>query len=338
MNVHDVPMILFTVITQMCVGAFVTLGLLQLFASRTHSADIVERVTHPVLYAIGPAMVLGLAVSTLHMGYPLHALNVVRHWDSSWLSREIIFGCGFAGAGFLFALLEWFRKGSFALRRAVAALTALLGIGLVVCESMIYYSVETIPAWHSPFVPASFLATTVLMGTLAVACALMGTATVRLRTERNAAPDTPQTLGTNSAQTSLTTQVKARVHEINAPTTTQEWALTTRTIQWCTVAAAITAALTLAAYPLYTSSLLSRGPTAQSAAAVFSGPMLAARLVLLGVVVLILGFFVYRTAGSALRTNPRVLSILIVTAFVLALVSEFIGRALHYAALVRVGI
>ena len=78
--------------------------------------------------------------------------------------------------------------------------------------------------------------------------------------------------------------------------------------------------------------------TAQSAAAVFSGPMLAARLVLLGVVVLILGFFVYRTAGSALRTNPRVLSILIVTAFVLALVSEFIGRALHYAALVRVGI
>lgn len=171
-----------------------------------------------------------------------------------------------------------------------------------------------------------------------MSCALMVTASVRLHEEKRLTTDTPETRGTRSASASLTTQVKARVHEINAPTTTQEWALTTRTIQWCTVAAAITAALTLAAYPLYTSSLLSRGPTAQAAADVFSGPLLIARVLLLGTVVLLLGFFVYRTAGSALRTNPRVLSILIAAAFVLALVSELLGRALHYAALVRVGI
>lgn len=337
MNVHDVPMILFTVITQMCVGAFVTLGVLQLAASRRHSPEVVERVTHPVLYAIGPAMILGLAVSTLHMGYPLHALNVIRHWDSSWLSREIIFGCGFAGAGFLFAILEWFHKGSFALRRALAALTAVLGIGLVVCESMIYYSVETIPGWHSPFVPAAFFSTTILMGTLAVGCALMVTATVRLRTESRAALDTntPEPSATGSA---LATQVRTRVKEINAPTTDEEWALTTRTIQWCTVAAAITAALTLAAYPVYISSLLTRGPTAQAAAQVFSGPMLVIRLVLLGIVVLLLGFFVFRTAGRTLRTNPRTLAILISAVFALALISELLGRALHYSALIRVGI
>ncbi|MGO3797533.1 MAG: dimethyl sulfoxide reductase anchor subunit family protein, partial [Pauljensenia sp.] len=175
MNVSDVPMVLFTVITQMCVGAFVTLGVIQLVASLRHDPTTVERVTHPVLYAIGPAMIFGLAVSTFHMHDPLHALNVIRHWDSSWLSREIIFGCSFAGLGFLFAILEWFRKGSFALRRALAVLTALMGIALVIAESMIYYSLTTVPAWHTWGVPLHFAGTTLILGSLAVACALMVT-------------------------------------------------------------------------------------------------------------------------------------------------------------------
>ncbi|HHU40433.1 MAG TPA: dimethylsulfoxide reductase, partial [Propionibacterium sp.] len=34
----------------------------------------------------------------LHMHDLTHTLNVLRHWQSSWLSREIIFGILFAGA------------------------------------------------------------------------------------------------------------------------------------------------------------------------------------------------------------------------------------------------
>lgn len=333
MNVGDIPMVLFTVITQMCVGAFVTLGLIQVLASLRHDQDTVERLTHPVLYAIGPAMVLGLAVSTLHMHDPFHALNVIRHWGSSWLSREILFGCSFAGAGFLFALLEWFHAGSFALRRALAVLTALLGIGLIVAESMIYYTLTTVPAWHTWAVPLHFAGTTIILGSLCVACALMITVLVRRRTQLRTTTGADATNGSR-----LSTQVRTRVQQINAPTTPTEWALTTRIIQWCAVTAAITGAVLLASYPPYLQTINAAGTTGQEALHAFTGPLLILRLTLLAAAVLLLGFFVHRTAGTALQDHPTLLAWLITTTFILATAGELIARNMHYSALIRVGI
>ena len=36
MNVHELPLIAFTILAQMCVGAFVVLGILQVFATRIY--------------------------------------------------------------------------------------------------------------------------------------------------------------------------------------------------------------------------------------------------------------------------------------------------------------
>ena len=59
MNTHDVPMILFTVVTQMCVGAFLVLGTVHVgVAIRGRENSVVERTSRPVLYAIGPALSL----------------------------------------------------------------------------------------------------------------------------------------------------------------------------------------------------------------------------------------------------------------------------------------
>ncbi|PJZ39269.1 dimethylsulfoxide reductase, partial [Leptospira kmetyi] len=52
MNTHDVPMILFTVVTQMCVGAFLVLGTVHVgVAIRGRENSVVERTSRPVLYA-----------------------------------------------------------------------------------------------------------------------------------------------------------------------------------------------------------------------------------------------------------------------------------------------
>jgi DMSO reductase anchor subunit len=48
---------------------------------------------------------LGLLASALHMGYPLNALNALRHVSSSWLSREIIFASLYLAALGLATLL-----------------------------------------------------------------------------------------------------------------------------------------------------------------------------------------------------------------------------------------
>jgi hypothetical protein len=46
-----------------------------------------------------------------------HTLNVLRHPQTSWLSREIMFGSGFALLGFVFAMLSWFKRPAFAIQR-----------------------------------------------------------------------------------------------------------------------------------------------------------------------------------------------------------------------------
>ncbi|RYV49292.1 dimethyl sulfoxide reductase anchor subunit family protein, partial [Pengzhenrongella frigida] len=181
MNTHELPMIIFTVLGQMSVGAFVVLGIVQVAAARRYGAGAIDKVTDPALYAIGPALVLGLGASMLHMNDITNTLNVVRHLGTSPLSAEIVFGVAFAGLGFVFAAAQWFKWGTPRLRQVLAGLTALVGLGLVASMSMIYYTLVTVPAWHSWATPVQFFTTTFLLGTLAVGAALTGAVMWRRR-------------------------------------------------------------------------------------------------------------------------------------------------------------
>lgn len=345
MNVHDIPMVLFTVVTQLAVGTFLTLGVIRLVASSRYDTRTVDRVVSPVLYAIGPAMVFGLAVSMLHMNDITNTFNVIRHWDSSWLSREIIFGACFAAFGFLFAILEWFKVGSLVLRQIVAAITALLGIGLVVAQAAVYYVLITVPAWHSWAVPVQFFGTTILLGVLAVGAAIMVTTLVRTRAQERAdAADeadgggAPGAASTDAPRGGVMLQVRTRVREINAPTTEDEWTLTASVLRGIAFVGTAAAVALLVMYPLYLGELSQSGVAGQESLAILVGPMLWVRLVLLAVTAVILSFFVYRMAGTATVKRARTLVVLVLVSFVLAFTSEFLGRMLHYAINVRVGI
>ncbi|WP_324653585.1 dimethyl sulfoxide reductase anchor subunit family protein [Georgenia sp. H159] len=347
MNTHELPMILFTVLAQLCVGAFIVLGVMQLVASLRHDRQTVERLTEPVVYAIGPAMVLGLAASTLHMNDITNTLNVFRNVDSSWLSREIVFGMAFAGLGFAFALMQWFSIATIRLRQVVAGLTAVAGVALIWSMSQIYYSLTAVPAWNTPVVPVHFFATTIMLGALAAGCALMATAMVRHRRQPRAAKAVPPAGGTpgvgpvptgdgGSRAAAVATAVRTRVSLINAPTTDTEWTLTTRTVQWLALTSAAVGVLVLVSYPLHVSALAAEG--AAESAAVFSGAFFVTRLVLLGIAAVVLALFTYRTAGDTLKDRPHLLTGLMTAAFVLAFVAEIMGRSLHYDSMIRIGI
>ncbi|MGC4152357.1 MAG: dimethyl sulfoxide reductase anchor subunit [Propionicimonas sp.] len=353
MNTHELPMILFTVIAQLSVGTFIALGIIDLVLSRKNDKQVVQRITQPVLYVIGPALVLGLVVSMLHMNDVFNVFNVIRHWESSWLTREILFGIGFAGLGFLFAFLQWFQLGNELVRRLLGLVTALVGVGLVWSMSMIYYSLVTVPAWNTPIVPFHFFMTTVILGSLAVGCAMMITVMVRKRNETRletqpADLDEPSGGGgvattvaaatETSQKAGLLASVKLRIAEINAPTTAAEWSLITRVMQWLAVVTAVAGMLVLISYPLHISALASGSEVAQQSAAVFSGGFFLTRLILLGLATVLLALFVFRTAGQTLRDHPQLLATLITTAFVLAIITEIMGRALHYESMLRIGI
>lgn len=342
MNVHDLPMVLFTVISQLCVGTFLTLGVIKVVAAGKHSVETVERVVQPVLYAIGPALVFGLGVSMLHMNDITHTFNVIRHWDSSWLSREILFGVAFSGFGFLFALVEWFSWGSAVLRNTIAGVVALFGVGLVISESMVYFSLVTVPAWHSWMVPFSFFATTIMLGGLAVGASLMVTVWVRSRqvgrrpsSSREAGGESP---GPDGQGGGLMLLVRQRVQQINAPTNEKEWTLSVGVVRWIAFVAAAVAVAVLVAYPLFLGQLAQGGVAAEESLRVLLGAELVVRLVSLALVAVALGFFVYRMAATARLATARTLVGLVMGAFALAFASELVGRALHYAMMVRVGI
>lgn len=341
MNVHELPMIIFTVIAQMCVGTFVVLGILTLVASVRHDRQTVERLTEPVVYAIGPALVLGLAASTLHMNDVTNTLNVFRNVGSSWLSREIVCGMAFAGLGFAFALMQWFKVGTIRVRRLLAGATAVAGIALVWSMSQIYYVLVTVPAWHTPVVPFHFFATTLMLGALAAGGALMVTDAVRRRAATRAGgpdrPAPPASTAPTGRGAALATLVRTRVTEINRPTTSTEWALTTRTLQWLALGTAVVGVAVLISYPLHTAALAA-DPVGSASAQVFSGAFFVTRLVLLGLATVVLALFTYRTASAAAQERPQLLTALITAAFVLALAAELMGRSLHYDSMIRIGI
>lgn len=337
MNLQELPMIFFTVIAQMSVGAFIALGITQLWARTRYDQKTIDQVTDPVLYAIGPALVVGLAVSMLHMHDIWHTLNVFRHWDSSWLSREIIFGILFAGFGFLFAAMQWFKWGSGVLRQVVASLAAVSGVALVWSMSMIYATLPAVPAWGTWVVPFQFFGTAVILGSLAVCSALLITDAVRRgrkekTIEKFSLEEEPEPSG------GLAVLVKTRVREINAPTTSAEWCLTLRMVQALSVTAAAAGIAVLVSYSLHLSNLAVLGPAGQMSATAFEGGFFIFRLALLGSSAILLSFLAFRIAATATKKSAKLLAWVVTAAFVIAFVAELMGRYLHYESMVRLGI
>lgn len=317
MNLHELPMIIFTVFAQMSVGAFIVLGIIQTIGSLRHTSRTVDRVADPALYAIGPTLVLGLIASMFHMHDVVHVLNVFRGWKHSWLSREIIFGLLFAGFGFLFAVMQWFKWGGIRLRQAIAIITALLGVGLIWVMSMIYYSLPTVPAWHHWFTPVQFLLTAILLGSLAEGTAFMTTVMFK----RHIGERGGKLLGpkVSSEQTD-----SVEVSEMIASS-----------LRGVAVTAIVAGAVLLITIPIYLVSLTKLGDAGALSLTAYSGPVFVIRLALVAAGAGLLAIFVYVFAKA--KANPKPLAICVTAAFVLVLIAELLGRMQFYEAMVRIG-
>jgi DMSO reductase anchor subunit len=143
-----------TVLTQLSVGAFATIWLLQLLGAGAHLGAA----------ALGSLLLggLALAASTMHLGRPIYAYRAIRMWKRSWLSREVLMFGAFSNVAALYAGALWFGlRGSVAL----GALTVLFGIAGVTASAYIY-RVPARPAWNTPYTLLQFLFTSALLGPL----------------------------------------------------------------------------------------------------------------------------------------------------------------------------
>lgn len=159
---QDIPLIGFTLLSQLSVGALILYNLivyLPTYRNKTHLPSQFK--TIPVL--VFTFAVISVMFSVFHMGRPLKALNTLDNLSSSWLSREILMIITYLLLSGLFTLFlfiksEWKRLGLVLLNLATVS-----GIVLIFTMSRIYSSLP-IPVWQPIFTFLNFVATTLALG------------------------------------------------------------------------------------------------------------------------------------------------------------------------------
>ena len=145
------PLVLMTALTQLSVGAFTAIWLLEVFGAHSHRGA--------ALVALLVAAV-ALCASTLHLGRPIHAARALKMWRRSWLSREVLLFTLFANAAAAYSSAPWMHWPG---ARFLGGLTVMFGLCGVGASARLYL-VPGRPAWNSPFTILEFYATAFLLG------------------------------------------------------------------------------------------------------------------------------------------------------------------------------
>lgn len=150
------PLVFMLVLTQLSVGAFGVLWLLDMLRQGTG-------LTMTALVSLGLAGV-SLGASTLHLGRPIYAWRALKGLRTSWLSREVLTLSLFAGAAAAFAAMLLLDLPG---RAAAGLFTVIAGLAGLTSSARIYI-VRARPAWCSLYTIVEFYATALLLGPLLV--------------------------------------------------------------------------------------------------------------------------------------------------------------------------
>ena len=306
MNANEWALIIFTVLAQMSVGSFIVLGFIHYFTRRTEGTEAADQMSDRALLAIGPVLILAMLASLFHLGNPLYAPRAITNVANSWLSREILFGVLFAVTGGVFAIMQWRKISSFALRNVIALVAAVIGLGLVTSMAMVYM-LRSQPAWNSLATPVSFFVTTFLLGLFAVAAAFV-------------------------ANYGYLKNKDAECAEANC-------VLVRRALRWIVATSLVLLGVTVLVIPLYVASLGSgTGAAVESIRILTEDHLLlfGLRIALVFLGAGVLGFFLYQNATAP--GQEKMMRVLAYSAFALVFVAEVVGRFLFYASHVRIGV
>lgn len=300
MEFREWALIAYTVLAQMSVGAFLVLGVVHFAAERKAGMEEADRLSDRVLVAIIITLGLGMLASLFHLGSMANAPRAVTNFVTSWLSREILSGVVFAVLGIIFAAMQWFKLGSFALRRVIAWITAVVGVALVYTMAQIYM-LPTQPAWNTFATPITFFVTTLMLGSLAIGVALVAN--------------------------------YAYVQKNNPDCADVQCELLRDVTRWIAVAAVVLVGIEFVVIPVYIAYLVGTG----SAAAMASAKMMVdpyslvftLRLVLEFIGAGVFGVFLYQNATSP--GQEKMMGYMVYGAFALVLIAEVMGRFLFYA-------
>lgn len=145
----EITLVLFTTLAPSGVAALILMSL-PFLAGRESER---ERVAIDRFLCVPIAVtLLGLVVSTTHLGNPANALYVLAGVGRSPLSNEVFCGVVFLGLAGVYWLTAFSERPRARLRRAALALVCAAGVAFVAAIALAY-DADTILTWSTPFVP-----------------------------------------------------------------------------------------------------------------------------------------------------------------------------------------
>jgi len=151
---NEWSLIIFNILGQMSVGAFLALGIAHFYAVRKAGLRAADQLSTRALLALGPILVLGMLAVFGHVGNPQRALNMLSNLDTSWLAREVGAYGAFLVVGGAFAILQaitlfradedlplpdGIKRVMPTIRIVLAWVAAILGLLFVLSAAMIYF-------------------------------------------------------------------------------------------------------------------------------------------------------------------------------------------------------
>lgn len=151
---HSMTLVVFTFLSQMSIGAFATLFILDVYKGKISKRS--ANISSIVILAIS---VVAVIVSIFHLGHPFAAYRALLNFGESWLTREIIF---FPAFMVLFMIYAFVGKTK-AQKQVLGWITLVLGVSTIFSTAMIY-KVPAVPAWNNGTTIAAFFITAFLLG------------------------------------------------------------------------------------------------------------------------------------------------------------------------------
>lgn len=160
MDTKEWALILFTVLSQTAIGAFI----LTTWFRERNKDEATDAIYRKIVWTMVPVVAVAILASLLHLGRPVLALAAMKNFATSWLSREVVF----SGAFFVLVLASALSEKIPATRRVLAWLAAAAGVGSVISMAGIYDR-AMMPAWQGYNTYLTFFLTAALLGAIATA-------------------------------------------------------------------------------------------------------------------------------------------------------------------------
>lgn len=162
MEIYELPLVFFTVVTQWGIGGVLALTL----CLTGHAALFNDRQRVRLALLFWGITVIGSLASLAHLGTPFGAYRALYGLAHSWLSREVVAFIILNALLSLWLLAAWKAPRLFL---PLGWAGALAGVAAILVSAQVYAQMRLHPLWNTLATPAAFLGCALLLGCMSVA-------------------------------------------------------------------------------------------------------------------------------------------------------------------------